>query len=188
MPAALMSKDEVLDRLTTVFRDKGYDGASLAELSSITGLGKSSLYHHFPRGKADMAEQVLAHMEASLEGALFAPLRDEASPQHKLDAMLDALAKFYSGGRQACLLERLATSAERQQFRRPLARAFGTWIDAVESLAREAGMSKAAARSSAEDLVVRIEGALVVAAGMGDAGVFRRTIESLRHSTLRARP
>lgn len=32
------------------------------------------------------------------------------------------------------------------------------------------------ARVRAEDLVVRVEGALVVAAGTGDAGVFRRAL------------
>ena len=55
MPAALASREVVLERLLATFRDQGYDGASLAELSAATGLGKSSLYHHFPGGKVDMA-------------------------------------------------------------------------------------------------------------------------------------
>ncbi|MEP7000146.1 MAG: helix-turn-helix domain-containing protein, partial [bacterium] len=48
MPAPISSKDEVLDRLLDTFRDRGYEGASLAELSAATGLMKSSLYHYFP--------------------------------------------------------------------------------------------------------------------------------------------
>ena len=57
MPAPLLSKEEVLARLMATFRSDGYDGASLAELSQRTGLGKSSLYHYFPGGKAEMATQ-----------------------------------------------------------------------------------------------------------------------------------
>jgi AcrR family transcriptional regulator len=187
MPAPLLTKDEVLDRLMRTFRERGYDGASLAELSAATGLGKSSLYHYFPGGKADMAGQVLDRLETTLETALFEPLRSDGSPASKLAAMLDAIASFYDDGRQACLLERLAASVDRKSFRRPLARAFEKWIDAVEALAREAGLSPALARSRAEDLVVRTEGALVVAAGSGDTKVFTRTIAALRTSLL-ARP
>src|SRR5215470_6536148 len=113
MPAALASREVVLERLLATFRDQGYDGASLAELSSASGLGKSSLYHHFPGGKADMAEQVLAHLAASLERTLFEPLRAPLRPAQKLNAMLDALDAFYEGGKRACLLERLCASAER---------------------------------------------------------------------------
>ena len=185
MPAPLISKAEVLARLTRTFRESGYDGASLAEISTATGLGKSSLYHYFPGGKVDMAEQVLAHLEDTLEAALFAPLRAAGRPAQKLDAMLHALSDFYDRGKTACLLERLAASVDRKRFRRPLARAFETWIGAVEVLAREAGRSKSDARFFAEDFVVRIEGALVVSAGLGDTTIFERTLGDLRHGLSR---
>lgn len=60
MPAALDEKEkaQIVGRLFIVFRDHGYEGASLADLSRATKLGKSSLYHHFPRGKEQMAEAV----------------------------------------------------------------------------------------------------------------------------------
>ncbi len=55
MPAPLLPREEVLDRLAAAFRRDGYDGASIARLSAATGLGKASLYHYFPGGKQDMA-------------------------------------------------------------------------------------------------------------------------------------
>ena len=54
-----LAKEEVVARLMKVFRREGYEGASLSRLSEATGLGRSSLYHHFPRGKEDMAAAVL---------------------------------------------------------------------------------------------------------------------------------
>ena len=184
MPAALLPKEEVLERLLSTFRDHGYDGASLTELSAATGLGKSSLYHYFPGGKEDMAEQVLAHLDAQLTEALFEPLRSKSSPARKLIAMLATIDAFYEGGKKACLLERLCASVDRARFRRPLAHAFKAWIEAVEGVCLEAGLPKALARHRAEDLVVRIEGALVVCAGTGDPSLFERTLKQLRASVL----
>jgi AcrR family transcriptional regulator len=181
MPAPLISKREVLERLLSTFRDSGYDGASLAELSDVTGLGKSSLYHHFPGGKQEMAVQVLAHLTSSLESALFEPLALPKRPQQKLDAMLATLDAFYDGGKQACLLERLAASVSRERFQRPLALAFERFIDAVRELGMEAGLPRSVAQARAEDFVVRIEGALVLCAGTGDPSYFARTLRELRN-------
>jgi AcrR family transcriptional regulator len=184
MPAPILSKDEVLDRLLNAFRDKGYEGASLAELSAATGLVKSSLYHYFPGGKQDMAEQVMAHLDRQLETDLFKPMRSAQSPARKLGAMLETIDAFYEGGRKACLLERLCASVDRGRFRRPLRRAFTIWMDAVEAICLEAGLSKTVARARAEDFVVRIEGALIVCAGTDDYSVFARTIKDLRATVL----
>jgi TetR/AcrR family transcriptional regulator, lmrAB and yxaGH operons repressor len=184
MPAARVAKSQVLERLLALFRERGYDGASLAELSAVTGLGKSSLYHHFPGGKEDMARQALGHLERGLEQALFAPLRAAGDPPEKLGAMLDAIRAFYEGGRRACLLERLAASVASRRFREPLSKALTTWIESVAELCVEAGLPRPLARARAEDLVVRIEGALVVSAALGDTAVFERTIDELRRTLL----
>ena len=184
MPAPLMTKHDLLDLLMDLFREKGFDGASLADISERTGLGKSSLYHHFPNGKEEIALQLLTHLEDQLERALFEPLRSSEAPRKKLDRMLDAIDAFYDGGKKACLLERLSASSDAKRFRRPLARAFNTWIDGVEALGVESGLPQALARSRAEELVIRVEGALVVCAGTGDTSVFARTIRDLRARVL----
>ena len=113
MPAPLLHKDEILDRLLATLRDKGYDGASLADLSAATGLAKSSLYHSFPGGKEEIALRVLQHLDAKLAHALFEPLRSRRPPAHKLAAMLATIDEHYDGGRAASLLGRLGASAER---------------------------------------------------------------------------
>jgi AcrR family transcriptional regulator len=179
-----MTKEQVLDRLLETFRTKGYDGSSLAELSAATGLMKSSLYHHFPGGKQEMAAEALAHLDRQLSAHLFTPLRSKESPADKVGRMLDTIDAFYDGGRKACLFERLCASTERQGFRRPLKRAFTVWMQAIEDVCREAGVPAADAKARAEDFVIRIEGALVVCAGTGDLKVFQRTVRDLRRSLL----
>lgn len=183
-----MTKPAMLARLMDLFREKGFDGAAVSDISASTGLGKSSLYHHFPNGKAEMALAVLAHLEDELERALFEPMRSGDSPQRKLHRMLETIDAFYEGGKKACLLERLCASTDATVFRRPLSRAFTTWIEAVEALGVESGLPRPVARARAEDLVVRIEGALVVCAGTGNTEVFARTIRELRQSVLAPLP
>ena len=42
---------DLVDKLTDIFCEYGYDGTSLTILSQNTGLGRASLYYHFPGGK-----------------------------------------------------------------------------------------------------------------------------------------
>ena len=51
---------ELIARLSGVFRDVGYEGATLSALAAATGLQKASLYHRYPGGKQQMADEVLA--------------------------------------------------------------------------------------------------------------------------------
>jgi TetR/AcrR family transcriptional repressor of lmrAB and yxaGH operons len=177
MPAALIPKEQVVARLFVVFRDHGYEGASLAELSRATGLGKSSLYHYFPGGKEDMARAVLDFVDGWFAQNVFAPLSGKGSPRERLQRMLDAMERLYGGGREPCLLGSLATAgASRALFDKRLRAAFGAWVDAIERVAIEGGVPKRIARARAEDVIVTLEGALVLAAGLDDPAPFRRAL------------
>jgi TetR/AcrR family transcriptional repressor of lmrAB and yxaGH operons len=185
MPPALVPRDVVLDRLLDTLRTRGYDGASLGELSAATGLGKSSLYHHFPGGKQQMAAAVLAHLDAKLQASLYAALDGAGTPQQRLDAALAAIDAFYEGGRRACLLERLVASVEREQFGPALGRTFHAWVEGFAAVARDAGVCEDEARARAEDAVIRVEGALILCAGTGDLAVFGRALARIRVELLR---
>ena len=56
---ATRSREEIVLALFDLFRRAGYEGVSIGEISAATGLGRSSLYHYFPGGKADMAAAVI---------------------------------------------------------------------------------------------------------------------------------
>jgi len=177
MPAALMPRDEVVERLMKVVRRHGYDGASLAELSKATGLGRSSLYHHFPEGKDDMVRAVLDQLEQGLRTLIFEPLRDSRPPRRRLEQMIKTVDAYYSGGREACVLGNLVLSTSRTRFHARLRGIFEQWIDAVAATLTDAGVSRSEARGLAEDAIVRFEGALIVAGGTGDTAVFARTLK-----------
>lgn len=185
MPALLTSKERVLELLLEAFRRNGYDGASLAVLSEATGLGKSSLYHYFPDGKAGMALQVLDLVEVWMGQEVVEPLGDKGvAPPERLERMLATLSAFYEGGKKACILGRLSASVDRSKFQRRLERIFAMWIAALTRLLVEVGHSRAQARREAEEVVLRIQGALVLSASLDDERPFRRVIEDLRTNLL----
>jgi len=179
MPPALRPRSEVIELVMGVIRQHGYEGASISELSRATGLGKSSLYHHFPEGKDDMVRAVLEHLGEYLEQNLFTPLRGAGTPKRRLDLMMQGLDAFYRHGHESCALAQLVLSNTRARFSRPLTAIFTDWIDAIARVLVDAGLSKALAKQRAEDAVLRIEGALVLSGGLGDAGVFARTLQQL---------
>lgn len=185
MPPAVLSREEVVARVMAVVRRQGYDGASLSQLSKATGLGKSSLYHHFPDGKDDMVGAVIGHLEAALEESLFAPLRAAGQPAARLRAMNGELETFYHDGREACVLAILGIGDSSRRFHPRVKKIFRAWIDAIASALRDAGFSKPVAQARAEDALVRIEGALVLARSLGEPAIFGRTLRALPDDLLR---
>lgn len=166
-------------RLAAVFRERGYDGASLAELSRAAGLGRSSLYHYFPGGKEDMARAVFDQVNRWIRDEALAPLRAEGTPAERLDRMIGSLDSFYAGGRDRCLLGNLVLGGARNLFQEQLSAAFRAWIDALTAVAAEAGVDSGTARERAESAVVQIQGALVLAGGLDDPAPFRRVLSRL---------
>lgn len=184
MPAPLLSKEEVIDRIVGVFRQKGYDGASLADLSAATGLGRSSLYHYFPGGKQDMALAAIDQVGQWVEQNIVQPLDGDGTPAERLARMLAAIDRLYAGGEEACLLGTLVLSGGLPLFQESLRRAFLTWIVALAKLLVEAGQAPEMAHARAEDAVLRIHGALVLAGGLGDPTPFRRVLARLQAELL----
>jgi TetR/AcrR family transcriptional regulator, lmrAB and yxaGH operons repressor len=179
-----MSREEVVERLMRVVRRHGYDGASLAELSKATGLGKSSLYHYFPEGKDDMVRAVLEHLESQLRDTVFEPLRRPGPPRRRVEDMVATIDAFYRGGREACVLGNLVLGTSRSRFRGKLEAIFDEWIDALAGALTDAGLPKSVARGRAEDAVMRVEGALILSGAKNDASLFGRAVKQLPNELL----
>lgn len=64
------SREKILDIAETFFRENGIHGVSLSDVAAAVGIRKSSLYHHFPGGKADLYVAVQDRMFARMGSAL----------------------------------------------------------------------------------------------------------------------
>lgn len=172
--------DELIAGLADVFRDFGFEGASLARLAEAAGLQKASLYHRFPGGKEQMASEVLSAAYEWLQEKIIAPLRSDAAPRERLKTVSAEFRRFYDCGRKACLLNMLASpKAADGPFAAPIRSALELLIDGLARLAREAGASRRVAQRRAETAVALLQGNLVLARGLGDVRPFERFLGEL---------
>lgn len=180
--------DDLIDRLADVFRQHGFEGASLSLLSRASGLRRASLYHRFPGGKEEMAMAVLARANQRFGERVLSVLAGPEEPRDRLERMAGEIADFYSGGRKSCLLDALSFQHGASDVRKGVESAFGRWIEALADLSREAGVGPSAARLRAEDAVIRIQGALVLSRASGCNEAFLRTLQELPRSLLTPEP
>jgi len=177
---AAIDEEELIVRLSAVFREVGYEGATLAMLAEAAGLQKASLYHRFPQGKEQMAREVLEHTGAWLEENILQPLRADGAPAAKINAMVKRLDELYSGGRQACLLNMLSSSRIHEgPFTQMIQLTFDAFIEALCAVLMDAGLGKKEARSRAERAVMMLQGSLVLSRGTGTTRPFRAFLKSL---------
>lgn len=177
---AILDDAELRARVSDVFREVGYDGATLALLSEATGLQKASLYHRFPNGKEEMATEVLRDAGAWLETHVLAPLRAPGPVRPKLVTLARRLDEFYAGGRQACLLNRLAAShVEAGPFTALIKGVFEAWGTTVSRVLSEAGVPPAIAKQRAQRAMILLQGTLVYARGVGSTRPFKAFLKGL---------
>src|SRR5262245_58209085 len=118
MPKTVAERADILPLLGEVFREHGFDGASLAVIGDRTGLGKGSLYHFYPGGKEEMAAAVLAEIDAWFAANIFQPLRTEKDAARAIAGTLKAVEDYFRSGRHVCLVGALALTDSRDLFAR----------------------------------------------------------------------
>ncbi len=179
MPARSLTDTDLVDRLSGLFRDVGYDAASLQEISAVVGLQKSSLYHRFPGGKQEMASAVVQAIALRMGDVVLAPLAGPGTPAQRLAAVAANLAEFYEGGRRSCILEALSIGTVGTDAGNRLRAGALAWTEAFASLASEVGADAPTARVRAEDAIAAIEGALVLVRVTGETAPFERALTRL---------
>lgn len=176
-PAKLPDK-KLFERLTEVFRKKGYDGASYADLMKATGLVKASLYHRFPGGKEEMVVAILSEVDRHFADYVLAPAVEEGDPKQRARQMARRLREFYDSGRAWCLLDTL-TLAENRATQAHAKKSMEFWVERFARVGRDAGLSAGVARKRAEEAVAEIEGGLVVARVLKNRRPFLRVLAGL---------
>jgi TetR/AcrR family transcriptional repressor of lmrAB and yxaGH operons len=171
--------EKVLGSLISVFRNHGFEGASLTRFTASSGLVKPSLYHRFPRGKEEMALAALTEVDRIFATHVLAPIDCEGNLSQRLELVRERLDKFYERGTQACLLETLSGAGTPPSVRAHVKNTLDFWIAKFTQLSKEAGIPAKEAQIRAEGAVAAIEGALVISRAQESNREFKRCLESL---------
>lgn len=183
MPRIVAERADVLPALGECFREHGFEGASLALIGAATGLGKGSLYHFFPGGKAEMATAVLAEIDGWFEREVFAPLRESEPAAAGIARMFEATETYFRSGRRVCLIGCFALGEVRDRFAHAVKDYFARWVAALASALERHSFDAREAAALAEDVVGGIQGAIVLSRALDDPDVFSKTLARMRQRT-----
>ncbi len=169
----------------TLFREQGYEGTSLTDIATATGLGRASLYHYFRGGKSEMATTALDQFHRTLSREVVECLRQKIPPKEKLQLMFAGVARLFDQGNQSCLCTVFVLDPHtRQLLQGRIQEILAQWLQAITLVLEEAGVPQSQAYQKAEDIVIRIQGALVLAKELGDQNLFERTLQRLGNELL----
>lgn len=176
---SVFEKADVVPLVAEVFRELGYEGASMSAITARTKLSKGSLYHFFPGGKEEMAAEILAHVDGWFVREVFESLERDA-PQAAVAAMWAATDAYFRSGRRVCLIGAFALDETRERFAAPILTYFRRWIVALEGALLRGGIDPALAGELAEGSVSGIQGALTIARALDEEAIFGRTLARLK--------
>jgi AcrR family transcriptional regulator len=174
-PSSPSSREKLLEVAEARFAQRGFAGVGMREVAVAAGLGKSSLFHHFPT-KAELyvavIERVIARIEAHVLPALAKPGGVLAQLDCAVDALIDALAEHPTTAR--LLLRSLVEEDELSAVEPPGAAAVEARIQALvarfAALLAEGVASGELRPASARDAVQTLIGAAVYHFASGEFG------------------
>lgn len=151
VPAEAAPREKILEAAEELFARRGFAGVGLSEIAEAVGLGKSSLFHHFPT-KAQLYAAVMERILAEIEQALTRALAAGGTPVERFDRWVDTIVDVL-GARPAhsrLLLRSLFEDDElsgSSDEERAANQTLGRIIDSVSRLLRE-GMTTGALRAA----------------------------------------
>ena len=78
---------KILDHATAVFYEKGYEGASMRDLSRVTGLSLAGLYYYF-QSKEELLYLIQKHYFTAVVERLQRRLEDVSDPEARIHAFI----------------------------------------------------------------------------------------------------
>ena len=175
MPGTVSSRDKILDVAEALFARRGLTGVGLREVAARSGLGKSSLFHHF-RSKSELYLAVLQRVFERLDEALAPSVAASGDPFARLvaatDALIDALAEHPTTARLLLrgLFEDDEHPSEAQAALQSAERSVDRLVARLDGLIRE-GIASGAFRSASPGHVLQtLIGATVYHFASGEFG------------------
>jgi AcrR family transcriptional regulator len=148
-----------------LFREHGVEGTAFADVLEHAAAPRGSVYHHFPGGKQQLAEEATRWAGEAMGAGIAAAVRQD-DPLSALDDFVALWRRVLeeSDFRAGCPIVAAALEGDRSPgARAAAAETFGAWRGLLSDAFAEAGLSTPGACSMATLFVAAIEGAIVLA-------------------------
>src|SRR6266850_1231469 len=165
------SRERMVRSAASLIRSRGLNATSFSDVLADSGAPRGSIYHHFPEGKLQLADdamrwtsdRVLAHLRAGTA----------VTPADVLKRFIDMWRKVVvaSGGAAGCVVAGVAidTNAKKADHLDVVRSTFRSWVAVLTEQLEAVGVPAARARPIALATLAGMEGALILCRAEGNA-------------------
>jgi TetR/AcrR family transcriptional regulator, lmrAB and yxaGH operons repressor len=180
------TKDRLLRAGERLFRAQGYSGTGLKQLAAEAEAPWSSMYHFFPDGKEQLAEEAIRYggeLYAQMIRQCFAAYPD---PRDAVGAMFTGEARILksSGFRNGCPVASVAldVASTTEKVRKPCAEVFASWIAALAEGIAGSGTPAETATDLATYILASLEGAIILSRTSKSVKPLEQTAQFVLHT------
>ena len=178
MPRRSDARQKMILSQALLQRERGVAGTALPDVLEHSGAPRGSIYHHFPHGRAQLAEEATVWASGFIAKRLEASLAD--------GDVLATLDTFVADWRAVLRDSDFAAGcpvvagALDDTTRRAAADGFKRWEQLLTDALTSAGLPGSRAEATAVMFIASIEGALVLSRAEGTTRPLERTADQLR--------
>jgi AcrR family transcriptional regulator len=152
------TRDRILFAAAELFRRQGYNGTGLKQVVTEAGAPFGSLYHHFPGGKQQLAEEVIGTAGAFFEALVTSVYDEQQAPEDSVRAVFTGAAETLEATdyEDACPIATVAleVASTDERLREATAAVFARWTEALTERLGD--------RDEALGVIAALEGAFVL--------------------------
>jgi TetR/AcrR family transcriptional repressor of lmrAB and yxaGH operons len=174
-------RERMIESAVALFRERGVEGTSFSDVLERSGAPRGSLYHWFPDGKAQLAEEATRYAGEVIAAGLAAALA-EKDPV----AAIEGFARMYrallrdSDFAAGCPIVSASLEGDRSPAARDAAgAAFARWQELLADALERRGLQRERAASVATLAIAAIEGGIVLARAQRSAEPLERVADEL---------
>ncbi|MFB7719833.1 TetR/AcrR family transcriptional regulator [Nocardia sp. NPDC056100] len=182
MQVARDTRRQMIEQAALLFRGRGYGATGIREIATSAGAHRGVIYHHFPRGKTEVAEEVLAATDATV-GAYIESWCTAQQPLSAMRAIIAGAKMIMASGEHppGCPVAAITIGAgpDDEALREAARAIFERWQHAFRDCLRRNGTPDHEAANIATLLIAGIEGALVLCRAEGSNAPLDRVAAAL---------
>jgi AcrR family transcriptional regulator len=175
------SRDSMVRGAASLIGQRGVSATSFSDVLAVSGAPRGSIYHHFPDGKRQLAEDAIRWTSEQILGYL------DACPATTARDVIGSFIDLWrnvavsSNGASGCPVVGVAvdTPAEDEEMMQAVRAAFRSWTAPVAARLEAVGVSPQRAASIAVTALAGMEGALILCRAEGNSEPLEAVAEEL---------
>jgi AcrR family transcriptional regulator len=160
------TRERLIDTTSGLMRRQGLNATGIKQILAGSNATFSSLYHHFPGGKDELAARAIESAGAAYQLLVELVWDSETDLERSLRAVFDGAAQALADTdyEDACPIATVAmeVASTNEELRIATARVFQSWIAAASERLAAAGISAAEVPAIAQAIIALLEGAFVL--------------------------